>query len=98
MFVTIKLIQMSSNKCLFEIDKIGLTKLGKRLGYPECCIKEFVARCNSFKFTTKRIPYRVSKNTGFVPCSYCSWKILTKQCTLEDLIQNRKVKTPFPNY
>lgn len=91
MFITIKLIQMSGD-CVW-------TKYGKRLGYPECCIKDFVLRGSSSEFIpTKRIPYRVSKNTGFVPCSYCSWKILTKQCTLEDLIQNRKVKTPFPNY
>lgn len=76
---------------------------GKIYGYPECCIKEFVIRAYhnnknpSNIIRVKRIPGQVSNGTGFIPCSYCSWKILTKKCRLEDLIKNRKFKLPFPN-
>ena len=42
-----------------------------------------------------RIQKRVSRNSGFIPCSYCSWKILTKQIKIEDLIKNRICENPF---
>lgn len=78
------------------------TETGEMFGYPECCIKEFVIRLDhndknpSDFICVKRIPSRVSEGTGFIPCSYCSWKILTKRCNLEDLIKNRKYELPFP--
>lgn len=73
---------------------------GKLFGYPDCCIEEFiscVADKNKDPFLrTKRIPRRMSNHTGFIPCSYCAWKILTKQCELKDLIKDRTFYKPFP--
>jgi hypothetical protein len=74
-------------------------KYGKRFGYPECCIKAFVER-NDFEndifIPPNRIQIRVSNKTGFIPCSYCCWKVLTKQCKLEELIIDRKSRNQFP--
>jgi hypothetical protein len=44
---------------------------------------------------TKRVQRKVSKHSGFIPCSYCSWKVLSNQCTIEDLITNRTAEEPF---
>jgi len=75
-------------------------QIGKRLGYPECCIEAFVKR-NELDDDTfippSRIQKRVGNGSGFIPCSYCSWKILSKQCELSDLIKNRKERSKFPN-
>jgi len=76
-------------------------KYGKRFGYPECCIEAFVKRNIDIEddddiIGPNRIQIRVSNNTGFIPCSYCSWKILSRQCKLEDLIKKRKYRKPFP--
>jgi hypothetical protein len=71
-------------------------QLGKRLGYPECCIDAFIGRNDNICISPNRIQIRVSNGSGFIPCSYCSWKILSKQYTLEELIKNRKERKPFP--
>lgn len=72
--------------------KIQWSKYGKRFGYPNCCIESFTKNSRP-----SRIQLRVSNNTGFIPCSYCCWKILSKKCKLEDLIKDRKQRTQFPN-
>lgn len=71
---------------------------GIKFGYPECCIKDYIRRINvNDKFIIpSRIKIKASNCSGFVPCSYCSWKIMSKQCKLSDLITNRKVRTTFP--
>lgn len=73
-------------------------KYGKRFGYPECCINDFLCRMSDYTNIKlpSRIQIKVSKHSGFVPCSYCCWKILTKKCNLEDLITDRKQRTMFP--
>lgn len=69
---------------------------GDLLGYPKCCIKDFIRR---YKYNIKvsRIQRRISNNTGFIPYSYCCWKVLTKKCSIKDLIENRKYNIPFPH-
>lgn len=76
---------------------------GRRFGFPECCIMDFTNRVDkncdyeNDYVGPKRIQIRVANSSGFLPCSYCSWKILSKQCELKDLIKNRIHRTPFPN-
>lgn len=78
-------------------------KYGTRYGYPVCCINAFIDRHNHNILNPdnyihiSRIQSRVSKGTGFLPCSYCCWKILSGKCKLEDLIKNRKDRSIFPN-
>jgi hypothetical protein len=73
-------------------------QLGKRAGYPECCIEAFIKRNIDDEnwIPPNRVQKRVGNGTGFIPCSYCCWKVLTKQCKLEDLINNRKSRKQFP--
>jgi hypothetical protein len=75
-------------------------QLGKRLGYPECCVEAFVERNMDIDnwVPPSRIQLRIGNETGFIPCSYCAWKVLSKQCNIEDLIKNRKERKPFPKY
>ena len=72
-------------------------RLGKHYGYPDCCIDAFIKRSQYtiLPIPPNRIQSRVSKHYGFNPCSYCSWKVLSRQCTLEDLIQNRQCNELF---
>jgi hypothetical protein len=73
-------------------------QLGKRLGYPECCIQAFIFRNDRDDIISpSRIQKCVGNKTGFIPCSYCCWKVLSKQCKLEELIKNRKSRASFPN-
>lgn len=77
--------------------------IGLYFGYPTCCIKYFVQNilcygpnASSTKKSPSRVQRRVSKNTGFIPCSYCTWKILSKQTTLSGLITKRISPNAFP--
>ena len=70
-------------------------KNGKWFGYPDCCINDFVTRGENDFIRPTRNQCKMSKNSGFIPCSYCSWKVLSKQCTLEELINKRKAPYPF---
>jgi hypothetical protein len=76
------------NKC-----EIKWREMGKLFGYPQCCIDSFVNKLYTPK--RSRVAIFVSKHTGFIPCSYCSWKVLSKKCKLEDLIVNRTSNKPF---
>lgn len=73
-------------------------KYGNRFGYPQCCIDAFVHRNidDDNVILPNRIQIRVANKKGFIPCSYCCWKVLSGQCKLEDLITNRKERKPFP--
>jgi|688.fasta_scaffold769583_2 hypothetical protein len=72
------------------------TKHGKTFGYPECCIKDFITRNKVCFNSPSRVQTRVGDGTRFIPCSYCSWKVMSRQCKLEDLIKDRKNIRPFP--
>lgn len=73
-------------------------KYGKRFGYPECCIRAFIVRNidDDNIILPNRIQKRVANGKGFIPCSYCAWKVLSRQCKLEDLIKDRQERRQFP--
>jgi len=73
-------------------------KYGKRFGYPECCIEAFIERNIDDEniIPPNRIQIRVANSKGFIPCSYCCWKVISGKCKLEDLINNRKERREFP--
>ncbi len=83
--------------------------LGKQLGYPECCIKEFCAQPPELLKQMKapsKIDIRRYKAacidgifTGFVPCAFHAKEITTGKITLSSLITNRDTELiGFPLY
>lgn len=81
--------------------------LGKKLGYPDCCIKEF---CAQPPVLLKHIkPSKDDKRrynaahingqfTGFIPCAFHAKQITTGKITLQSLINGRSSEfPPFPN-
>jgi len=80
---------------------------GKKLGYPDCCIKEFCDQPPQLlKLTsaneTDRLRYQAGcingQFTGFIPCSSHAKSIMDGKLTIESLIKNRDEKfPPFPN-
>lgn len=80
--------------------------LGKELGYPDCCIKEFCAQppellkgMSPNKDDIRR--YKAAcidgKFTGFIPCIHHSKEIVSGKITLASLITNRNKEFPlFP--
>lgn len=80
--------------------------LGKDLGYPECCIKEFceqppIVLKYSKPSKTDKLRFKAGcidgQFTGFIPCSDHAKKILHGEIKLIDLIKNRNANfLPFP--
>jgi hypothetical protein len=80
--------------------------LGKMLGYPECCIREFCAQPPQLLRRSKpteddKLRYKAGcvngEFTGFIPCINHARQILNREITLESLIKNRYPKfLPFP--
>ena len=77
--------------------------LGIYFGYPVCCTKYFVRNilcsgrfASPYEKSPSRTQCLAGKNTGFIPCPYCAWKIVTNRTTLEGLIKNRICEFPFP--
>ena len=55
-------------------DKIS--ENGRKFGYPECCIKHFVANYKT-KFWFESIPWYTSRTlrlNGYIPCKLCANK------------------------
>ncbi len=78
--------------------------IGKMLGYPDCCIKEF---CQQPPQLMKGKPTKDDKRrykaahlegefTGFIPCKKHAKQIVMQKIKLEDLIKSRTVEIPFP--
>ncbi len=85
----------------FEIN----APIGKQLGYPDCCIKEF---CDQPPALLKKLkePSKIDKRrykagcidgkySGFIPCAFHAKEITTGKITLMSLITNRDLDT-FP--
>lgn len=84
--------------------------LGKDLGYPDCCIKEFCDQppvlLHSRKETTQDDLIRFEaacsfdgKFSGFIPCTHHAKEILAGKISLASLIKDRKPIFPrFPSY
>jgi hypothetical protein len=68
-------------------------QMGVYLGYPKCCIYEFMWH-DGDRFTC---PKEVHKGYGFIPCTEHTNEILAGKTRLEDLITNRICPTPFPD-
>lgn len=81
---------------------------GKKLGYPDCCIKEF---CNQPPVLLKYSkPSKDDKRrykagcidgqfTGFIPCAFHAKEITMGKITLQSLIKDRSEDfRPFPNF
>jgi len=84
-------------------------KLGKSLGYPSCCIAEFLVKSHPEDLKGMKankndyLKYKAGcingRYTGIIPCLFHAKKILSGQITLYSLIKNRDPKfPPFPNY
>lgn len=84
--------------------------LGKKLGYPKCCVKAFCELPpelldfrNAIKLPVSEIEklrYTVAcidgKFTGFIPCAKCAKKILKGKINLFSLIDESKRTKDFP--
>jgi len=73
--------------------------LGRKLGYPECCIAYFAVRSIAFYFG-KLIPIPDDtklSGTGFVPCVACN-ETKSEEQLLAEIARNRQVNVPFPNF
>ena len=83
------------------------TPLGRALGYPECCIKEFCAQppiVLKNKKPTKDDRRRYKAGcidgvfSGFIPCAFHARKITMGKITLQSLIFGRDPSfPPFPH-
>lgn len=82
--------------------------IGRKLGYPYCCIKEFcddtpkkMKGINPSEDHKKRFKAGCinGKFTGFIPCIHHAKKILSKKISLASLIKNREKEFPeFPKW
>lgn len=75
---------------------------GRYYGYPACCIQDFIRRnqCNNQmpRMEPTRCQSLAGKQSGFIPCIPCAWKVLSKQCSLEDLISTTRLEpSRFPS-
>lgn len=71
--------------------------VGQQLGYPKCCISEFINNLTNGIYPSN-IQKEASRGTGFIPCTSHAIQIINKEIKLEDLIQNRKVDKLFPRF
>jgi hypothetical protein len=73
-------------------------RVGKYLGYPKCCIEDFVKRGDKgWKAATKEQKKVINrKRTGFIPCHQCAIRVIMKETTILGLLKNRKHRSPFP--
>ncbi len=66
---------------------------GLYLGYPECCIGEFVHEFLNYPNRTR--PKRKLCGTGYVPCEKCNKKSVKQ--LIKFIAAHRQSPTPFPN-
>lgn len=75
--------------------------LGRELGYPECCIKEFCAQPPALLKHSKPSKNDIRRYeagcingefTGFIPCAFHAMQITRGIITLVSLIKNRNSK------
>lgn len=81
--------------------------VGKKLGYPDCCIQQFCDQPPELLKLTSvnendRLRYDAAcingEYSGFIPCIRHAKQIMAGEITLESLIKNRDADMPaFPN-
>jgi hypothetical protein len=67
---------------------------GRWLGYPECCIQDFLLRFDTYNPSVAYVK-RPLHGTGFVPCPICS-ATYTDEELIAKIEANRKCPLPFP--
>lgn len=78
-----------------------LQEVGKFLGYPKCCINEFIenVRTNT-AFGWKRDlagQYKGAWSGGFIPCTKHAARIIDEGKLVHRIIRNRISSRPFPH-
>lgn len=68
---------------------------GTWLGYPKCCIDDFIYRFGTYCPSTAQTK-RPLHGTGFVPCPICS-ATYTDEELIAKINANRQCPTPFPH-
>jgi hypothetical protein len=76
---------------------------GKKYGYPECCINEFISKPPSMltppptiqEILRFRMAYQNGYYTGFIPCLKHAMEIKKELIQLDDLINKSERKTFF---
>lgn len=71
----------------------GYLNLGKKFGYPTCCIEEFIFCLNTGLFF-KREPRKL-QGTGYIPCAICNSKYTTEQLVENINVNRDKSLIPF---
>lgn len=69
-------------------------KMGRYFGYPECCINAFCTRILLGKYAYDE-KYN-NCNDGFLPCDDHLAQINAGEIKIEDIIEKRICKTPYP--
>lgn len=71
-------------------------KAGEYFGYPQCCIDDFIRRCETEKYSITKEQEFVNSGHGFVPCHNCACKLIEDKKATASLIVNRIHPEPFP--
>jgi hypothetical protein len=83
----------------FDPETSDSTLLGLWLGYPACCINNFVERIRAFREGRfADIPqHQKLDGTGFVPCPACH-AAKSEETLREEIAACRVCEQPFPEY
>ncbi len=63
---------------------------GKWLGYPDCCIQDFI------KLKPLNMPKRKLNGSGYIPCTICNEK--TEEALISAINGNRQCTIKFPHH
>lgn len=66
--------------------------LGKKYGYPECCINEFIMHSNLKTYS--KLPNRKLHGTGYRPCLSCNSKY-SENILIDNVNKNRDKSLEF---
>lgn len=85
-----------AHKKKFE-DSLDMYQFGLYMGYPECCVEEFIERMRTWTDEQwgAESPRKL-RGTGYVPCLGCNK--LSEEALLDNIKKNRLCSEPFPNF
>lgn len=89
----LKLLRKKKKIIIKELEQMrgeAMPVLGKYLGYPSCCINDFMNN-----FGRKNVIMRKLSGTGYIPCQNCNKK--TENELLFEINKKRICPTIFPN-
>lgn len=69
-------------------------KLGRYLGYPDCCIESFILDLTDQSRIANRGKRKLT-GTGYIPCAVCNKKTIKE--LKEAIVANRLHPEDFPN-